>query len=115
MRKRTFRHILAAVAAKNALALERKARLASRLAKVYPTRAKRFYQIKSVAISQLFRIPGFEPLVREAELGRGGDTIVAIKYVGVRCLQHILLSHLDEQARHMFPRWAVPTAGSNRT
>lgn len=109
-KRKTFLDILARVAPANARTLEDKARQASWLAKAYPHRAGRFYRIKHVAISQLFRIEGFEPSVREVELTQWGDLVLSIKYAGTGWLQHILPSCLDDEAYGMLPSWAVTGA-----
>ena len=106
----SFRLILAKTARKNAVALERKARLASWLAKSYPDQAGNFYQIKHAAINQLFRMPRYAPTVRAVELAPSGDVILSLKYACILCLQHILLNRLDEHARGMLPRWATARA-----
>lgn len=109
-KRTTFREVLARVAPKNACALEGKARLASWLAKAYPHRAARFYKIKSSAISQLFRIHGYEPTVYEAALGPRGNLILSIRYTGTGYLQHILPRYLDEETHSMLPSWATVRA-----
>lgn len=109
----TFRDILVRLAPQNAEALERKAQLASRLAKAYAGKAMQFYKIKNGAVNQLFRIPKFMPPVRELELAPRGDLIVSIRYVNSGCLQHILARHLDEVACGRLPLWAGVSIRAN--
>ena len=54
--RRSFAETLCALALRNALAVERKARTASSLAAKYPKRAEAFRAIESAALGQLFRI-----------------------------------------------------------
>src|SRR5438876_12173533 len=59
--RRSFAETLTALALRNALAVERKARTASSLAATYPKRAEAFRAIESAALGQLFRIMAGRP------------------------------------------------------
>jgi len=58
---RTFAKTLAALALRNAHALESKARAAASLAETYPAHAQDFRAIESAALRQLFRIMAGAP------------------------------------------------------
>jgi len=59
--RRSFAETLTALALRNALAVERKARTASSLAATYPESAEAFRTIESAALRQLFRIMAHGP------------------------------------------------------
>jgi len=59
--KRSFAETLTALALRNSLAVECRARTASSLAATYPERAEAFRAIESAALEQLFRIVAGRP------------------------------------------------------
>jgi len=73
--RRSFAETLTALALRNALAVEHKARTASSLAATYPKRCEAFRAIESVALGQLFRIMASRP---ETSLDAGA--------IGIPCL-----------------------------
>lgn len=106
-RKVSFREILANAAPENAAALERKARLASALAKLFPTHKQTLYAIKHAAISQLFQIPGYRPAIRHAALTPCGHVLLSIKYSRTCLLQHVVFDRLDEETRRAYRNQVV--------
>jgi hypothetical protein len=73
--RRSFAQTLTALAWRNALAVERKARTASSLAATYPERAEAFRGVESAALMQLFRIMAHGP---ETELDAGAAGVPSL-------------------------------------
>lgn len=96
---RTFQKILEAVGPSNGRALAKRARSASWLAKAYPRRRRTLYGIKNAAICQLFRIPGFEPVILDAVPITNGKILLSLKLMPTSWLLHLPLDRPDTQTR----------------
>jgi hypothetical protein len=94
---KAFRNILKKVAGHNAATLEARARQANWLAHKEFKHAKRLYAIKHLAVSQLFKISGFEPILQGCANTPYGLTLS----IGLRTWGqlHVPLNRLTPQAR----------------
>jgi hypothetical protein len=90
--RRSFAETLTALALRNALAVERKARTASSLAATYPKRAEAFRAIESAALGQLFRIMAGRP---ETGLDAGAAGIPSL----ARFQRHVSIVVIPEQEK----------------
>lgn len=111
----TFQQILDAAAPSNAHALARRARLASRLAKAYPQRKRTLYAIKYAAIQQLFRVPGFEPVIRDAALTANQNILLLLQLIPSRWQLHLPLDRLDNPIRKQHTEWMIALAHATST
>jgi hypothetical protein len=95
--RRTFRHILQGVASCNATALETRARQANWLAHTETKQTKRFFAIKTFAISKLFQVPKFEPIIQSCRYTPQGPLLsIRLKSWGQL---HVPLNSLTASAR----------------
>lgn len=91
--RRSFAETLTALALRNALAIERKARVASSLAITYPESAEAFRAIESAALRQLFRIMAGRP---ETGLNAGVGGIPSL----ARFQGHVSIVVIPEQEKY---------------
>lgn len=96
-RRKNFSSILEEVAGHNAAALETRARQANWLAHRETKQSDRLFEVKHSAVSQLFVIPGFAPIIQTCECTPRG-LVLSIKLTGWGQL-HVPLNRLAPQAR----------------
>jgi DNA adenine methylase len=112
MGHKTFRDILRDEAPQIARELELKARTASRLAKIQPANAAALYSIKNRAVSQLFRISGQMPSIRDAWFTRRG-LLLSIRLSRTGSFLHFPFEHLNAVAQRFYGLWVATRARGN--
>lgn len=108
-RRRTFRDILRSEAPRIAQALEKKARIASRLAKIQPHQASQLYSLKYTAVRQLFRIPGQMPAISDAWTTHRGY-LLSIQLRRTGSSLHCPFRQLPVLARQVYIGWVTQRA-----
>lgn len=112
-RRKTFREIIREESPRMAHELETKAQTASRLAKIQPEHAAKFYAIKYTAVRELFRMPGHAPLIRDAWTTEAG-ILLSIRLTETGALLHFPFDRLYSATQQFFRRWASRRAEGKR-
>lgn len=103
--RKTFQDIVWEESPRIARELEKKARTASRLAKIQPKHAAKLYAIKYAAVRELFRMPGQTPFVRDAWTTEAG-ILLSIRLAGTGALLHFPFERLHTATQKFFRPWA---------
>lgn len=100
--RKTFREVLEGVSPQNALALEKKARSASWLAKKYPSESRAFYRIKHQALAQLFHIENQAPTILECSQS-GHTMLLSLCLRRTRALLHVPFGEMKARIKIALP------------
>ena len=108
-RRKTFQDILCEVASRNAATLERKARWASWLAKIRPEHSTALYSIKHASLRQLFKVPAYAPLIRDAWT-TGQGFLLSIRLRHTNSLVHLPFNQLTSEVQRVQGTWIARRA-----
>jgi hypothetical protein len=107
--RKTFREILQKAAPETALKLELKARHASWLAKIEPQYSSELYSVKHAALRQLFRVPEYAPVIRDAWTTNRGF-LLSLRLNRTGSLLHVPFNELNAATRQMQGAWIARRA-----
>ena len=102
--RKTFQAILSEESGRIASRLEAKARQASWLAKLQPSSSGELYSIKHAALRQLFKVPAYEPLIRDAWTTSHGF-LLSVRLRRTGSLLHVPFGELNAKTQEMQGVW----------
>jgi hypothetical protein len=102
--RKTFQAILSEESGRIASRLETKARQASWLAKIQPASSGELYSIKHAALRQLFKVPAYEPLIRDAWTTNRGF-LISVRLRKTDSLLHVPFGELNAKTQQKHGVW----------